>query len=216
MFEKGNLVTKKGKYTDARLAEIMNYIEAYQEEHGFSPTIREIGEALGVKSSSLVDYYVRILMDKGYIERKPNSARSFTILHDYQGRNVQAETVTYSRKKTVKIPIVGKLSEIVMVAENDVVNHASNDNDYIELPAALFNEISNKEKLIALIVEDNQFECYGLKENDILIVFITDTANEKNTVVVKDVANAIYIVSADNIDENMHIISKLCLSIREY
>ncbi|SIS61047.1 LexA family protein [Salimicrobium flavidum] len=48
-----------------RQEDVTNYIEEHRATHGYSPTIREIGEGLGIKSSSTVHRHVQKLIDKG-------------------------------------------------------------------------------------------------------------------------------------------------------
>jgi repressor LexA len=59
---------------------IMEFLGVFQERNGYSPSIREIGESIGVNSTSLVDYYLRQLVDQGYIERDQHISRSIRIL----------------------------------------------------------------------------------------------------------------------------------------
>ena len=60
---------RKGKYTIERQQKIMEFLEKYQEENLYSPSIREIGDYIGVPSTSLVDYYIRQLIHLGYMDR---------------------------------------------------------------------------------------------------------------------------------------------------
>ena len=61
-------------------------IQRYTAEHGFSPTIREIAQALGLVSASAADYHLRRLEDKGVITRQEGKARTIRIV---QNRNPQ-------------------------------------------------------------------------------------------------------------------------------
>jgi repressor LexA len=58
-----------------RQREILRFIRAYWEEYGRPPTNREIGEAIGVRSTGHVDYHLRMLEQKGYLQRDPNTSR---------------------------------------------------------------------------------------------------------------------------------------------
>jgi repressor LexA len=60
--------------SDRQLA-ILRFIREYAEEHGRPPTNREIGEAIGVASTGHVDYHLRMLEQKGYLQRDPNTSR---------------------------------------------------------------------------------------------------------------------------------------------
>ena len=58
-----------------RQYEILRFIRNYWEEYGRPPTNREIGEAIGVRSTGHVDYHLRMLEQKGYLQRDPNTSR---------------------------------------------------------------------------------------------------------------------------------------------
>jgi repressor LexA len=54
---------------------ILQYIARYREQHGYPPTVREIGEAVGLKSTSSVAYYLRDLERRGQLHRVPEVSR---------------------------------------------------------------------------------------------------------------------------------------------
>jgi len=63
-----------------RETEILEFIKGYMEEHGWAPVIREIGEGVGITSTSHVSYYLDKLEEHGKIERQSNSARAIRVL----------------------------------------------------------------------------------------------------------------------------------------
>jgi repressor LexA len=64
---------------------IIAAIVAHTERLGYPPSIREIGEAVGLKSTSTVHGYLSRLKDKGYIEWEPQSPRTLRIKSEVQG-----------------------------------------------------------------------------------------------------------------------------------
>ena len=62
-------MARMGKMMNDRHRKIMLFLEEYQKNNQFSPSIREIGNAIGVNSTSSVDYYLRQLAQMGYLER---------------------------------------------------------------------------------------------------------------------------------------------------
>ena len=52
-----------------RHRKIMEFLTTFVEKNSYSPSIRQIGESIGVKSTSLVDYYLTYLEQEGYIAR---------------------------------------------------------------------------------------------------------------------------------------------------
>lgn len=54
----------------------MEFVRRYVEEHGFAPSVREIGKAVGIASTRAVKYHLDVLVRQGLIERSPGQARS--------------------------------------------------------------------------------------------------------------------------------------------
>lgn len=84
---------KKG---DKRLEEIYNYIQSFIDENNYSPSVREIGERFGIKSTSTVHYYLEKLRTSGLISQDANKKR--------------AVTLNKPRSKSNHVPLVGKVS----------------------------------------------------------------------------------------------------------
>lgn len=62
-----------------RQVHILEFIRAYLEEHNYPPTIREIGKAVGIPSTSVVKYNLERLQEKGYIERSGEVSRGLRL-----------------------------------------------------------------------------------------------------------------------------------------
>ena len=59
---------------------ILRFMEGYLKAKGFPPTIREIGAATGITSTSVVNYNLNRLAKAGYVERTPNASRGIRLL----------------------------------------------------------------------------------------------------------------------------------------
>ena len=59
---------------------ILNFITAFQREHGYSPTLREIGDDVGLSSASSVQYQVHQLAAKGFIRIREGKQRAIQVL----------------------------------------------------------------------------------------------------------------------------------------
>lgn len=68
-----------------RQAEVLRTITELAEQKGYAPTIREIGDALGIRSSQPVHQHLRALQRKGYITREPHRARTIRVLRTAEG-----------------------------------------------------------------------------------------------------------------------------------
>jgi repressor LexA len=62
-----------------RHRKIMEFLTTFVEKNSYSPSIRQIGESIGVKSTSLVDYYLNYLEQEGYIARDGRVSRSIRV-----------------------------------------------------------------------------------------------------------------------------------------
>lgn len=63
-----------------RQSQVLDAIVEYIKENGYSPSVREIGERVGLKSSSTVHGHLKKIEEKGYIERKESSPRALRII----------------------------------------------------------------------------------------------------------------------------------------
>lgn len=63
-----------------RQSQILDAIRASVEDRGYPPTLREIGTAVGLTSTSSIAHQLRVIEDKGWITRDPNKPRAMTIL----------------------------------------------------------------------------------------------------------------------------------------
>ena len=66
--------TKRG--LTERHQKILDFVSAYVEKHSYPPSIREIGEATGISSTSVVTYYLKQLTEMGKIERDEKNSRA--------------------------------------------------------------------------------------------------------------------------------------------
>jgi SOS-response transcriptional repressor LexA len=77
-----HLATKVGDPPTPRQAEMLDFIRGHIRDHGFSPSVREIGAALGITSPNGVLSQIRALEKKGRLTRVLNTSRSFRLVGD--------------------------------------------------------------------------------------------------------------------------------------
>ena len=83
---------------------VLDFIDAEVRRRGYPPSVREIGEAVGLSSSSTVHAHLAALQDKGYLTRDPTKPRALE-LHFEGGSGAQVE-----RRPVRHIPIVGDVA----------------------------------------------------------------------------------------------------------
>lgn len=103
----------KGKLSD-RQKRMLEFIQRFSAENGYPPSIREIGVAAGISSTSVVNYNLNRLVEEGFLTRDQNVSRGLR-LTDKLGR--AAERLT----SIVRVPLVGRIfaSEPVPVPGTD-------------------------------------------------------------------------------------------------
>jgi repressor LexA len=66
-------------YSQDRYKSLVNFIYNYTQKNGFPPSVREIGDAIGVSSSSTIHKFIKKSVEEGYVELHPKIARSIRV-----------------------------------------------------------------------------------------------------------------------------------------
>jgi repressor LexA len=104
-----------------RQKNILKYIESYVDERGYPPSIREIGDRVGISSTSVVDYNLRVLERDGYIRRDREVSRGLELVGAQRGGK-RAEP------RVVRIPVIGR------IAAGSPIEAIEDPSDVLELP----------------------------------------------------------------------------------
>lgn len=73
---------KNRRALTGRQKQVLGCIIDYQREHGFSPSIRDLCEMTGLRSSSSIHFHLKALEEKGYIERLRECPRAVSIVRE--------------------------------------------------------------------------------------------------------------------------------------
>src|SRR5665647_2655244 len=73
-------MARRSEGLSERHRKIMEFLTRFQEQNGYCPSIRQIGDSISVKSTSLIDYYLNQLQQMAFIERDQHVSRSIRIL----------------------------------------------------------------------------------------------------------------------------------------
>lgn len=152
-----------GKIT-AKQEQILDYIKEEILAKGYPPTVREICEKVGLKSTSSVHSHLSTLENNGYIRRDPTKPRAIEIVDD---------EFNLTRRDMVSIPIVGR------VAAGEPLLAVENIENYFAIPAEF---LPNTETFILKVKGESMINV-GFFENDYLIVEKTSTAKNGDIVV---------------------------------
>lgn len=155
-----------GKGLTRRQQEILTFIQRYTDAHGYPPSVREIGQALGLTSSSTVHSHLSALEKKGYLRRDPSKPRALEILKDE--RDVPA-------KKVVSLPVIGQVTAgLPILAQQNI-------EDYFPLP----QEFVRSDECFILKVRGDSMVDAGIFDGDMLVVRRQQTAKDRDIVVAR-------------------------------
>ncbi len=144
--------------------EILNYIKDEILKRGFPPTVREICQTVGLKSTSSVHSHLESLEKNGYIRRDPTKPRAIEILDD---------SFNMLRREMVNVPVVGT------VAAGQPILAEQNIDSYFPIPA----EYMPNEQSFILRVKGESMMNAGIMDGDQVIVRQQSTARNGDIVV---------------------------------
>ncbi len=107
-------MARRSEGLSERHRKIMEFLTRFQEQAGYCPSIRQIGDSIQVKSTSLIDYYLNQLQQMGFIERDEHVSRSIRILrpmYPSAGQRITEVVRTgMSRlEDMIHIPVLGRI-----------------------------------------------------------------------------------------------------------
>ncbi|MGI5878932.1 MAG: transcriptional repressor LexA [Christensenellales bacterium] len=139
------------------------YLKTFIEEKGYPPSVREICDAVGAKSTSTVHGHLNRLEKRGLIRRDPSKPRAIEILDE------DAE----ARSKSMTVPIVGR------VTAGEPILAYENIEEYIPLPASLVRD----ENSFVLQIRGDSMIGAGIMNDDYVIVRRQNYADDGDIVV---------------------------------
>ena len=139
--------------------EILEYIKSELLSKGYPPAVREICEAVHLKSTSSVHSHLETLVKNGYIRRDPTKPRAIEIMDD---------TFNLTRREVVNVPVIGRVAAgAPILAEENIEN-------YFPIPM----EFMPNEKTFLLSVKGESMINAGILDGD--YVLIKQQSNAEN------------------------------------
>jgi repressor LexA len=158
-----------------RQREIFDYIGKYADKMGYPPTVREIGKAVGLHSSSTVHVHLANLEKAGVLRRDPTKPRAIEVLVERarSARDVAFDAVTPGGSGGSGLPLLGRVSAGPgMLAEENI-------EDYVDVPSV----IGGSEGDYVLEVRGESMKDAGIMDGDYVIVHPAPDANNGEIVV---------------------------------
>lgn len=149
-----------------RQQEIFEFIKRYSARHGYPPTVRDIGKAVGLASSSTVHAHLANLEKVGLLRRDPSKPRAIELLD-------KAVEGVKSIVRPTGLPLVGQ------VAAGNPVLAEENIEDYIETPAIAGGD---EGEYLLRVRGESMIEA-GILPDDLVVVRRQETARDGDIVV---------------------------------
>lgn len=158
-----------------RQQEILDFLSDFTAKNGYPPSVREIGDAVGLSSSSTVHSHLNALEDKGYIRRDPSSARALAVIPREQSVSTPtiAEFSQRLPRNVVELPLVGR------VAAGTPTLAEENIEESLLLPTQIVGDTSS----FLLTVKGESMIEAGIYDGDYVVVKEQPTANNGEIVV---------------------------------
>jgi repressor LexA len=162
--------TKKG-LTD-RHQKILDFIEVYVNRHGYPPAIRDICEATGISSTSVVTYYLKQLTEMGKIERDEKSSRALRL-------------ADAPRRDLLRVPILGPIAAGVPIPVPDAgATYIADEINGVDVARSLLPKQEKGAELFALKVQGESMIDAMINDGDIVILKSTIEAKNGDMVAI--------------------------------
>ena len=144
-------------------SEIYEFLKTYTSTKGYPPSVREICEAVSLRSTSTVHGHLKRLEKKGMIKRDPSKPRALEIAE-----------LSAPKKEMINIPIVGKITAGLPILATE------NIEDTFPIP---LEYIKHDKELFMLRVSGQSMVNVGIRDNDLAIIESTQNAVNGDIVV---------------------------------
>lgn len=152
-----------GKIT-SKQREILEYIKSEILNKGYPPTVRELCDAVNLKSTSSIHSHLETLEKNGYIRRDPSKPRAIEIVDD---------NFNLVRREVVNVPVIGR------VAAGQPLLAVQNIDEYFPIPA----EHMPNQQTFMLKVKGESMVNAGILDGDTILVMQQDSARNGDMVV---------------------------------
>lgn len=159
-------MAKKKKLSE-RQENILAYIWQSMQDTGRPPTIREIGSATNISSTSVVNYNLNKLQDRGLVRRDAEVSRGLQLTDKATALYETARNVVHDMAKIIRIPLVGDIvaSEPVQLGHDDFSTY--DDEDAVEISPTM---LPNADDLFALRVRGHSMIDAMVNDGDIVVM----------------------------------------------
>ena len=176
----------KGKLGKRQIA-IYEFIRTYTDEHGYPPSVREIGAAVGLASPSTVHMHLKVLEERGLIKRDSKKPRTIEVMDDRadkaDAQQPLANVTEDVASNVIRLPLVGRVAAgVPILAEQNV-------EETLALPTSVVGDASSfvlrvrGESMINAGIFDGDYivvkEQHDAHDGEIVVALLDDSATVK-------------------------------------
>ncbi len=158
---------------------ILRFMEGFIDQKGYPPTIRQIGEAVGIDSTSVVNYNLNKLVQAGYLERTGRTSRGIRLVKPSSSRRL-AINPSFN---TPRVPLIGQIVASAPVSIPDDMGHHYDEDSLIEVPASMLNGVDPSEVFALKVKGDSMIDAM-ISDGDIVLLRRQDAVKDGDMVAV--------------------------------
>ena len=151
---------------------VYDYIAESIAEHGYAPSVREVGEALGLKSPSTVHFHIKHLQEMGLIEKSAGKGRAITLKKQPQAVPAAPQPIEIDELPRRQVPILGNVAAGNPILAQECIE------DYLT-----FDTGGHDEEYFALRVRGESMLGVGILPDDLVVVHRQPAAENGQIVV---------------------------------
>jgi len=161
-----------------RQQQILDFLRSHARDHAYPPTVREIGQAVGLSSSSTVQNHLNSLEARGFIRRDPAKSRTVEVVQA-GGTTAAPANAPRAAGNIIALPLIGRVAAgTPVLAEQNVEDHIT-----------VGTEIAHDDSSYALTVHGDSMINAGIHDGDIVVVRPRRDAPANGTIVVARIDN---------------------------
>jgi repressor LexA len=156
---------------------VLDCITQSMQERGYPPTIREIGESLGIRSTNGVNDHLKALERKGYVYRDKSKSRAIRLIDELSPISMGSDD-GLDPDQFVEIPLIGRIAAGVPILAEE------NREETFQIDAALLGKRARQHQVFILKVRGDSMIGDGIFDGDLIFVERTETARQGEIVAV--------------------------------
>jgi repressor LexA len=166
------IMAKRSQGIGPRHTKILAFMESYQKQFRYPPSIREICEETNISSTSVVNYYLDQLEKWGYIKREKNISRGITMLKDAFNKMIDdgVAPIVDRIEDLIRIPIVGRIVAGLPVPVPASDLSYFDPESVIDIARSMLPQREKMEEIFALEVQGDSMIDAMVNDGDVIIM----------------------------------------------